>query len=115
MSFQYIAFRFVQPRDYNQLVTDLHSQQCLGEARFDLEPRVGRAFRSLPRRVFPTLDCRSHKANRLERIRLHLWNGFHRLPDVMHLSTNESSFQTLSHLSRRLLAKTFGVALREGG
>jgi hypothetical protein len=69
MSFQRVALRFVQPRDHDQFVTDFHSQQCIGEARFDLEARVGRAFRSLPRRVFTALDCRSDKANRLERIR----------------------------------------------
>ena len=52
---------------------------ALAKCRFDLEPHVGRTFRPLPRRVFAALDCRSDKANRLERIRLHLWNGFHRL------------------------------------
>jgi hypothetical protein len=52
MSRQHVAFRLMQPRDHDQFVTDFHSQQCLGEARFDLEPRIGRTFRSLPRRVF---------------------------------------------------------------
>ena len=32
MSFQHIAFRFVQPRNHDQFVTDFHSQQRIGEA-----------------------------------------------------------------------------------
>src|SRR5436309_1033752 len=81
-----------KPAISKPIVTDFHSQQRFGESRFDLKPRVGRTFRSLPRRVFTALDCRSDKANRLERIRVHLWNGFHRLADVMHLSASESAF-----------------------
>jgi len=39
------------------LVTDLHAQECLRKLRFDLEPSVRRPFRSLPRRLFPPLQC----------------------------------------------------------
>jgi hypothetical protein len=69
MSFQHIAFRFVQPRDHDQFVTDFHSQQRLGKSGFDLEPRVGRAFRSLPRRVFPALHRRANETNRFQCVR----------------------------------------------
>ena len=71
MSLQYIALRFVQPRDHDQFVTDFYSQKRLRESRFDLEPRVGRAFRTLSRRIFPALHRRTNEANRLECIRAH--------------------------------------------
>src|SRR5512132_1229675 len=82
MPLQHVAFRFVQPRDHDQFVTDFHSQQCIGEARFDLEPRVGRTFRSLSRRVCTALDCRSDKANRLECVSAHVSNVVHAFHDA---------------------------------
>ena len=69
--FQHVALRLMKPRDHDQFVPDFHSQQCLGESRFDLEPRVGRTFRPLPRRVCTALHCRSDDANRLECVRVH--------------------------------------------
>src|SRR5205823_8816115 len=72
MVLQHIALRFVQPRDDDQLVTGFHSQQRLRESRFDLEPRVRSTLRSLPRRVFPPLQRRTNKANRLQCVRAHL-------------------------------------------
>jgi hypothetical protein len=50
-------------------VTDFDSQQCVGESRFDLEPRVRRAFRSLARRVVPALHGRANEANRFQCVR----------------------------------------------
>src|SRR5438093_5240663 len=72
MILQHIALRFVQPRDDDQLVTGFQSQQRLRESRFDLEPRVRSTLRSLPRRVFPPLQRRTNKANRLQCVRAHL-------------------------------------------
>src|SRR5262245_45855285 len=71
-------------------VANFHSQQCLGEARFDLEPRVGRAFRSLPRRVFTAFHCRSDKANWLKLVRVHQGNVVHDFSTAMSVRTNES-------------------------
>src|SRR5207248_357929 len=71
MVLQHIALRFVQPRDDDQLVIGFHSQQRLRESRFDLEPRVRSTLRSLPRRVFPPLQRRANKANRLQCVRAH--------------------------------------------
>jgi hypothetical protein len=48
--------RFVQPRDHYRFATDFHSERCLGELRFDLEPCIRCSSRCLPRRVFSRLD-----------------------------------------------------------
>ncbi len=71
MILQHVTLRLVQPRDDDQLVTDLHAQQGFGKLRFDLEPRVRRAFRSLPGRLFPPLQRRTNEANRLQCVRAH--------------------------------------------
>src|SRR6476660_6791347 len=72
MPLQHIALRFVQPRNHDPFVTNFHSQHGPRESRFDLEPRVGRTFRSLPRRIFPAFHCRANEANRLQRISAHV-------------------------------------------
>src|SRR6476646_3082315 len=65
MSLQDVAPRLMQPRNQDQFVPHFHSQQCFRESRFNLEPCVRRAFRSLPLRVFTAFNCRSNEANRL--------------------------------------------------
>src|SRR5262249_10172183 len=55
---------------------------CFRELRFDLEPRVRRAFWSLPRRILATLHCRSDETNGLKRVRIHSANLVHLLCDA---------------------------------
>ena len=66
MILQHAPLRLVQPSDYDQVVTDLHPQQRLCKSRFDLEPRVWRTFRSLPRRIFPAFDIERSSTRREE-------------------------------------------------
>jgi hypothetical protein len=68
MVFQHGAIRLVQPRDHDELVTDFHSEECVGESRFNLQPGIRRPFRSLARRIFTPFHRRSYKANRLQRV-----------------------------------------------
>ena len=69
MILQHATVRLMQPRDDDQLVTDFHAQQGFCKLWFDLEPRVGRAFRSLPGSLFSPLQRRTNEANRLQCVR----------------------------------------------
>src|SRR5215470_17353313 len=71
MSLQHVALGLVQPCNHHQFVSHLHPEQCFGKPRFNLEPGVRRAFRSLPRRVVPALHGRSNETNGLENVRIH--------------------------------------------
>lgn len=56
------------------------SIQRLNKLRFDFDSRVGRTFRSLPRRLFPTPYRRADEANRLQCVRAHLVQRCSRFP-----------------------------------
>src|SRR5689334_11881797 len=92
MALQHVALRLMQPSDHDQFVTDFHSQQRLGKSWFDLEPRIRRAFLSLPRRVFTAFHSRSDEANRLERVRVHPCNVLHLLCGASSRPTPPISF-----------------------
>jgi hypothetical protein len=62
MSFEHIAFRLMQPRDHDQLVTDFDFKQRLGESRFDLACRAVASAKEEARRparlpVLPRRAC----------------------------------------------------------
>jgi hypothetical protein len=96
MVLQHVALRFVQPRDHNEFVTHFHSEESVSESRFNLEPRVRRPFRSLPRRIFPALHRRSNEPDRIERIRSHPATFFN--PSKTQLSASRCALFSLPRL-----------------
>src|SRR4051812_47748576 len=72
MILEHVTAGPVHPRDDDQLIADPPAHERVGKLRFDLEPRVRRTFRSLPRRLFARLQGRTNKSNRLQSVRAHL-------------------------------------------
>jgi hypothetical protein len=58
MDFQYVPLSFMQPRDHEDLITNVQTLKRTGERGTDLEPRIWCAFGSLPGRVAPSFQRR---------------------------------------------------------
>src|SRR2546423_7772446 len=87
MVLQHVPLRLMQPRDHDQFMTDFNSEERLRKSRLDLEPRIRRPFRSLPRRVFTPFHGRTDETNRLERIGVHSRMVLHSSSDATVRST----------------------------
>ena len=66
MDFQYVPLSFMQPRDHEDLITNVQTLKRTGERGTDLEPRIWCALIALFRRVLPGRQRRSDEADRAQ-------------------------------------------------
>ena len=117
MVLEHVAPGLVQPGDDDQLVTNLHAQEGIDKLRFDLEPHIRAAFRSLPRRFFPRLQRRTNESNRLQRVRVHLLQHCSRFPRrncVLNAPYRRESQENESIKFQHPCPQCFGTAMQAG-
>src|SRR5580704_16069576 len=61
---QHIAIPLVEPSDNQNLIADFHAMEPRRSPRFDLNPCVRRALRSLLRRFAPLFESRANHSDR---------------------------------------------------